>query len=145
MGKRRVYTWTIPRLPLVLSPNSRTVPWVLHRRHDTDRQDTIAYFLAEGNERPKYEKPWAKAHIRITFIVAQRRRRDADNWRPRMKGVLDACKVATGYFRRGKWVESGGLGIIEDDNMDCIGEPEMLIVVDKARAPATVIEVEKLA
>lgn len=134
------YTWTIPRLPMVLSPNSRTSRYVLHKRHDTDLQDSIGYFLQAGYTKPLTS--WSKARVKITFIVAQNRARDWDNWRPRGKGFLDSLKPASGYFRRNRWVEASGLGIIADDNMECIGEPEMVIVVDKVRAPATVIEVE---
>ncbi len=73
---------------------------------------------------PPFEKP----RITLKFIFAQNRRRDEDNLRARFKPGLDAI------------VHSG---IIKDDSLEAVVIDRPVVVVDRNRAPMTIIEIKE--
>ena len=69
-----------------------------------------------------------RAHIRITFHLPDRIRRDPGGPQERMKPWFDALV----YFQ-----------VIKDDDLRHIGFPEYLDPVDSPKEPKTIIEVER--
>lgn len=66
------------------------------------------------------------AEIEVTFIVAEERVRDADNWHARLKPGID---------------ELIEVGVIHYDDIKHLKVKDMKFIVDPDRAPATIIEV----
>lgn len=70
-----------------------------------------------------------KARLKLTFVFPEVRERDSDNLIARFKPGQDALVIA---------------GLIQNDDRDhlIIGEP--IVLVDKERAPLTIIELEEI-
>ena len=119
-------TWamTIPALPSALLKPGAHQHWrVAHRAKQQDTE--TAFWLAKQAGAPP--QPLAAVRATVTFVVAQRRRRDRDNWAARCKGFWDGLVRA---------------GILADDDGETIRSVELRWVVDKANAPKTLIELE---
>ena len=81
-----------------------------------DKSDAYAYFL-HGNTRP--DVPLQQARITVTVYRRTRQRLDPDNFAARMKGYWDGLVQA---------------GLLQDDSVEVIGQPEYIFVVDKQLA-----------
>jgi Holliday junction resolvase RusA-like endonuclease len=77
-----------------LSPNKRLHHMELYRAKASAKMDAIALVMAQG----KPDHPYEKAHITITWVAKDRRRRDIDNLFASMKGYLDGL-VHVGLLR----------------------------------------------
>ena len=115
-------TIRVPMLPpWECSPNAR-VHWAARHRAIKRYKEAVYYSALEH----KPEQPYEYAEIAVTCIVAQKRVRDADNWAARFKPGQDALVLA---------------GIIARDDTEHLRVMPMQFVVDRSRAPLTVIEV----
>jgi Holliday junction resolvase RusA-like endonuclease len=74
-------------------------------------------------------KPMDKARLNLTFVYKDNRRRDVDNLTAMFKPGLDALVLA---------------GLLQDDNSECLTMGEVKVVVDKTRAPRTIITLEEV-
>ena len=86
-------TWamTLPSLPSrQLSPNARVHYMQLHKAKMQALHDTV--LLAKSIGAP--DKPFSKAHVSITFVAKDKRRRDMDNLFASLKPTIDALTVA---------------------------------------------------
>lgn len=81
-----------------------------------------------GGRPQSWEKP-ERARVTITFVYACKRRRDQTNLLAMWKGGEDMLVTA---------------GILVDDDLDHLETMVPRVVVDKARAPMTIIEIERL-
>ena len=77
-----------------LSPNKRLHHMVLYRAKAAAKMDAIALVMAQG----KPHHPYEKAHITITWIAKDKRKRDIDNLFAAMKAYLDGL-VHVGLLR----------------------------------------------
>jgi len=110
------YRFTIERLPSAALSRPDKIHWSKRNRlMQMDKDDIRAYFL-HVYERPP--EPFKKAKVTVTSYVRYKRTRDADRWHNRFVGFMDGLS---------------GL-VYEDDSMECIGEPNYPIVVDKDKA-----------
>ena len=113
--------------PAECSPNAR-VHWVVKKRAGDNFRDEV-FYLALVGKKDALELgstfPWEKSELRLTIIVAQKRRRDTDNWLGRAKPGIDALKLA---------------GLIVDDDVEHLTIAKPVFVVDKTRAPRTIFE-----
>ena len=73
--------------------------------------------------------PFIKARLNLTFVFAEKRRRDKDNLLARFKPGLDAIVDA---------------GLVLDDDAEHLQISNLDILVDPGRAPLTVIDLEEL-
>lgn len=73
--------------------------------------------------------PFKRARLNLTFVFRRRRRWDEDNLRARFKPGQDALVQA---------------GLLEGDTMEHLELGTIQCVVDKARAPLTIIELEEV-
>ena len=76
-----------------LSPNKRLHHMTVYRAKAAAKQDAIALVMAQG----KPDKPYEKAHITITWIAKDKRKRDIDNLFAAMKPTIDGL-VAVGLL-----------------------------------------------
>jgi Holliday junction resolvase RusA-like endonuclease len=77
-----------------LSPNKRLHYMELYRAKDAAKQEAAALVLSQG----KPARPYETAHITITWIAKDKRRRDVDNLFASCKAYLDGL-VAVGLLR----------------------------------------------
>ena len=83
------------RLPdPALGPNKRLHHMELYRAKASAKMDAIALVMAQG----KPDHPYEKAHITITWIAKDKRRRDTDNLFASMKPYIDGL-VHVGLLR----------------------------------------------
>jgi crossover junction endodeoxyribonuclease RusA len=73
-----------------LSPNARLHHMQLYRAKRQAKDEAMALVLEQG--RP--DIPYEKAHITITWVAKDKRRRDPDNLFASMKGTLDGLVEA---------------------------------------------------
>lgn len=92
------------------------------------RGGALELFKALLNEAGWRGPVMERAHIRITFHLPDRIRRDPGGLQERMKPWFDALV----YFQ-----------VIKDDDLRHIGFPEYLDPVDSPKEPKTIIEVER--
>ena len=76
-----------------LNPNKRLHYMELYRAKDAAKQAAAALVLAQG----KPPRPYQKAHITITWVAKDKRRRDVDNLFASCKAYLDGL-VAVGLL-----------------------------------------------
>jgi len=77
-----------------LSPNKRLHHMALYQAKEAAKQEAAALVLAQG----KPAHPYEKAHITITWIAEDKRRRDTDNLFAAMKPSIDGL-VHVGLLR----------------------------------------------
>ena len=111
----------IPMLPpIALSPNAR--PHWAQKHRATQSLRTVAWACAYSVARDRIEK----ATIQPIFVVASKRRRDPDNWLAMLKPAIDGLVDA---------------GILIDDDSEHVKLLSPQFVVDRSKAPMTVLEV----
>ena len=76
-----------------LSPNKRLHYMSLYKAKVVAKQEATALVMAQG----KPDKPYEKAHISITWIAKDKRKRDVDNLLSSLKSTLDGL-VAVGLL-----------------------------------------------
>ena len=76
-----------------LSPNKRLHYMALYKAKAAAKQEAAALVMAQG----KPARPYDTAHITITWIAKDKRKRDLDNLLSSMKGYLDGL-VAVGLL-----------------------------------------------
>jgi crossover junction endodeoxyribonuclease RusA len=76
-----------------LSPNKRLHYMALYKAKESAKLDTILLILAQG----KPARPYERAHITITWVAKDKRRRDMDNLLASMKAYIDGL-VAVGLL-----------------------------------------------
>jgi Holliday junction resolvase RusA-like endonuclease len=110
----------IPMLPpRALNPNGGA-HWATKRKIAEPLKQAIAL------ESKRLEPVKGKVLITITFVTAQIRRRDGDNWLASMKPLIDTL-VKTGF--------------LPDDDSASVSYAPVQFRVDKAQAPKTILEV----
>ena len=113
----------IPMLPpRALNPNGRA-HWATKRKIAEPLKQAIAL------ESKRLEPVKGKVLITITFITAQKRRRDGDNWLASMKPLIDTL-VRTGF--------------LTDDDSSSVSYAPVVFEVDKSRAPRTILTIEEI-
>ena len=117
----------LPYLPPVqLSPNwsprTQGSYYVSRRVKDKLQQDTAMAAKAAGL------RPMGKVLISVTFVVADHRRRDGDNWLIRLKASWDSLVK---------------LGILKDDSSEFVSFAPVQFEVNKSQAPRTIIRIEE--
>lgn len=111
----------LPYLPHpLLSPNGRG-HWAA-RYHEAQKMKQDVKLLAQQL------RPMGRAIVHITFVVPDRRRRDPDNWGASLKACFDGLVAAM---------------FVGDDDSEHLRILPPVFVVDKTRAPATVMEFEE--
>ena len=124
----------IPMLPgKELSPNWRG-HWTGTYRARIELMEVMRA-MARKYSPPLRAPPLRKAKVSITYIVKENRARDVDNWLAMAKPILDVLKPES-------YSNAFGIGIIEDDRYEMIGTPRIRFIVDKERAPMTIVEIE---
>jgi len=94
-GERQRTVIELGHLPdPALNPNRPTHYMGLYRAKAGAKQDAIALVMAQG----KPPRPYEKAHITISWVAKDRRRRDIDNLFASMKAYIDGL-VAVGLLR----------------------------------------------
>ena len=88
-----------------------------------------AVFYSCVNARNITGQPFAKARLDLTFVFAQRRRRDRDNLLARFKPGQDAIVHA---------------GLLLDDDAEHLEIGEIVPEVDPEKAPMTIIKVSEV-
>jgi crossover junction endodeoxyribonuclease RusA len=105
-----------------LSPNKRLHHMELYRAKTSAKMDTVMLVLSQG----KPSRPYERAHITITWVAKDKRRRDTDNLFSSMKAYIDGL------------VE---VGLLTDDSADRVSYTLRYEQGDKAN---TIIEVEEI-
>ncbi len=124
---RPAIEFTVPFLPpKECSPNAR-VHW--RQRNKASRYYKEAVYYSAINTLAIPPAPFQQAELTVTCIVGQLRARDEDNWKARFKPGQDALITA---------------GIIARDDVGHLKVNPMTFIVDKIRAPATLIRVVKV-
>jgi Holliday junction resolvase RusA-like endonuclease len=123
---------TIPCHPSVLLKPGAQSHWTAKAR--AKKEDTemgyMRALVAKGLAEPRPTLPLGAVDLWVTFMCAQQRHRDPDNWHGRLKGFLDGIVRA---------------GIIEDDNSEVLRSVTIEFIIDKQRAPATVLRFTEVA
>jgi len=122
-----------------LPPESSSPNWRGHwtEKYKEARTYQAAVFYECVNIRNKLEQlPWCpgfppfdKARLTLTFIFYSSNERDEDNLRARFKSGQDALVQA---------------GLIDDDTPAHLVLGEINIIIDRQRAPLTIIELEEV-
>ena len=108
--------------PRELSPNARAhwrTRWKANRM-----MREASFMLARAQQVPTF----TKARIQITYVVKQRRLRDGDNGLAMAKGLIDGLVDAH---------------VFKDDNVEHVSYAPVAFIVDRERAPMTIVEVEE--
>ena len=105
-----------------LSPNKRLHHMELYRAKDAAKQEAAALVMAQG----KPPRPYERAHITITWVAKDKRRRDMDNLLASMKAYIDGL-VAVGL-------------LADDDAMHA----SYTLRYERGTRDNTIIEVEEL-
>jgi Holliday junction resolvase RusA-like endonuclease len=96
-GKKEVFTGMkieLDRLPdSNLSPNKRLHYMELYKAKESAKLDAMLLVLLQG----KPSRPYERAHITITWVAKDKRRRDMDNLLASMKAYIDGL-VAVGLL-----------------------------------------------
>lgn len=120
-----VRTWVLvlhyKRPPLTLNQRMHWAP-----KHKLNRQvrDQAAY-LARHHGIP----PLGRCRVELTWVVADRRRRDADNIQPTLKAICDGLVDA---------------GIVTDDTPDLMQKPEVTIRHEHGATPHLEVRVREV-
>lgn len=118
--------------PAECSPNAR-VHWSDRYKTSSPYQSSVFYCAVDARNRLYHrprrigdsDPPFDRARLDLTFVVANRRSRDEDNWRARFVPGQNALVQA---------------GLIPDDMPAHLVLGEIHFEVDKARAPLTIID-----
>ena len=105
-----------------LSPNKRLHHMALYKAKASAKMDAIALVMAQG----KPDKPYERAHITITWVAKDKRRRDVDNLFASCKAYIDGLVA---------------VGLLRDDDAMHVGYTLRYEHGDKAN---TIIEVEEM-
>ena len=108
--------------PYVLSPNDQSHWTKKYKARIELKEDT--YMLAKSQQIPAFKK----ARITITYVVKDHRRRDGDNWLAMMKGGIDGLVEAR---------------VFVDDSAQYVSFAPVQFIVDKSKAPRTIITIEE--
>ena len=119
--------------PAECSPNSRSF-WAQRHQAATSYQEAV--FFECVNVRNRMEEPWAmswsvfqRARLDLTFIFRNKRGRDEDNFRSRFKPGQDSLVQAS---------------LITNDTPEYLELGKIAIIVDPARAPKTIIDLQEV-
>ena len=119
----------IPFLPPEkLSPNAR-VHWSEKSSVAAAFRDAVRLYCIDRRNRAKRWVPFRRPVMNLTFIFDKDRRRDEDNMRARFKPGLDGMVDA---------------GLLLDDNPGRLITGSLTMLVDKDRAPLTIIELTEV-
>jgi Holliday junction resolvase RusA-like endonuclease len=102
-----------------LSPNARLHHMAIYQAKLSAKEEMYLRVMEHG--RPS--KPFEKAHITMTWIAKDKRRRDIDNLFSSMKGYIDGLVFA---------------GVLVDDNADRVG---YTLHYERGEKDDTIIEV----
>ncbi len=120
----------VPMLPPAsASPNSRA-HWFGRLTDNRVYNTHVRYSVLDTFGVDNVPIAEAKRRLDLTFIFPTERRRDEDNMRARFKAGLDALVAS---------------GLLIDDNPRFLETGFLLMIVDKDRAPMTIIELEDVA
>lgn len=126
---KRKFRLELQQLPPVeFSPNWHG-HWAVRYSAGQDFRKTVYYGVMEQVNRRKVVA-FNKARLDLTFVFARKNRRDEDNLRARFKPGQDTLVLA---------------GLIPDDNPEHLVMGNINILVDRARAPLTIIELEDVS
>jgi len=117
--------------PVEYSPNWRG-HWAERYKEARVYHNAVFYSCVDARNRAYLEGvsfPFSKARVKLTFVFAERRRRDTDNLLARFKPGLDAIVDAA---------------LVLDDDSEHLQISTPDILVDSARAPLTIIELEEV-
>ncbi|KKK53980.1 hypothetical protein LCGC14_3089340 [marine sediment metagenome] len=118
-------TITFPFLPAKeTSPNARGHWRKRYAAVHKLREDT--FMVAMSQQAPAFTE---KVLISITYVVATKRHRDGDNWLAMAKGMIDGLVDAK---------------VLVDDSSEYVSFAPVQFVVDKAKAPQTIIKIAVL-
>jgi len=119
--------------PAECSPNSRSF-WAKRYKVARVYQETVYYECV--NARNQIKESWAtpesvflRARLDLTFIFRQQRGRDEDNLRSRFKIGQDSLVQAS---------------LITNDTPEYLELGKIAIIVDPARAPKTIIDLQEV-
>lgn len=119
----------VPFLPPATSSPNIHVHWSDRSPAAREFRDAVRLHCIDERNRQRITAPLEKPVMNLTFIFKERRRRDKDNLRSRFKpgqdGIVDA-------------------ELLVDDNPEHLITGEIEILVDKERAPLTIIELIEL-
>lgn len=121
----------VPQVPAMESnPNWRKGKNVAFNKRQAGKVYASAVFYSAVDWRNKHTefKPWERARLDLIFIYATSYRRDMDNLIAAFKGGLDALVSA---------------GLLVDDDADHLVWGGMSVLIDKDRAPLTIVEVRQ--
>ena len=104
-----------------LSPNKRLHHMALYQAKNIAMEEAYLRVLEQG--RPRVPMP--QAHITITWVAKDKRRRDIDNLFASMKASIDGLVFA---------------GVIADDSADCVS---YTLRYERGNKNDTVIEIEE--
>lgn len=110
-----------------LSLNDR-IHWSVRARRNTTWKNTTRLHAVDHANRTRMIKPLGPSRVHVEFIVAQQRRRDADNAMASVKPILDGL-VAAGWF--------------VDDTVERV-QPTVGFRVDRKEAGRVVVRVTEL-
>jgi transcriptional regulator with XRE-family HTH domain len=105
-----------------LSPNKRLHYMELYKAKDAAKQEAAALVLSQG----KPARPYEKAHITITWVAKDKRRRDVDNLFASMKASIDGLVA---------------VGLLADDDAMHVG---YTLRYERGTRDNTIIEVEEI-
>lgn len=113
--------------PREYSPNYHG-SWTSRYAAGVKYKDFVFYEAVNVRNTGNYQQ-FRKARLDLTFIFDRERIRDEDNLRARFKPGQDALVTA---------------GLIEDDSWKHLVMGDINIIVDKERAPMTIIELQEV-
>ncbi len=117
--------------PVSSSPNWRG-HWAESYKGAGTYRAAVFYECVDARNRAYLEGssfPFSKAELKLTFVFAKQCRRDRDNFLARFKPGLDAIVAAA---------------LVLDDDSEHLQILGVDILVDSARAPLTIIELEEV-
>ena len=105
-----------------LSPNKRLHHMELYKAKAAAKMDAVMLVLSQG----KPVRPYERAHIAITWVAKDKRRRDTDNLFSSMKAYIDGLVA---------------VGLLEDDDTMHVG---YTLRYKRGEKDNTIIEVEEV-
>jgi len=105
-----------------LSPNKRLHYMNLYKAKAAAKMDAVMLVLAQG----KPAQPYTKAHITVTWIAKDKRRRDIDNLFSSMKAYIDGLVEA---------------GLLADDSAEAVSYS---LRYERGTRDNTIIEIEEI-
>jgi len=118
----------IPFLPPgAMSPNWRG-HWSRKSPASAEYREAVRLYCLNQRNLEKRWAPFSRPVMDLTFVFAQERNRDEDNMRARFKPGLDGLVDA---------------GLLVDDNPSRLITGKLDTIVDKGRAPLTIIELKE--